>query len=249
MPLGLRDSPATFQQAMDIILSSVRWKHCIVYLDDIIVFSNTRDDHLKHLEEVFRLLKEAGVTLRLKKCDFFRAEVKYLGHIIRPGRLGILRKNVEAIKKAMPPRMKTQMRSFLGMCKVYRRFIKGYAKITHPLSRKRSKEFPETWDDLLEEEMTAFRKLKRALLTAPILALPREGYPYTLDTDASAYQIGCCLLQEQPDGYLLPVGYWSRSLSPAEKYYFSTEKECLAVVWATLHLRPHLERTMRPYGG
>ena len=144
LPFRLRNAPATFQRAMDIILSSIRWKHCIVYLDDIIVFSNTRDDHLKHLEEVFRLLKGAGVTLRLEKCDFFRAEVKYLGHIIRPGRLGMLRKNVEAIERVMPPRTKTQMRSFLGICNVYRCLIKGYAKITHPLSRKSSKDFPET---------------------------------------------------------------------------------------------------------
>ena len=243
MPFGLRNAPATFQRAMDIILSRVRWKHCIVYLDDIIVFSDTRDDHLSHLDEVLRLLKEAGVTLRLAKCDFFKAEVKYLGHVIRPGRLGMLRKNVEAIEKAEVPKTKTQMRSFLGMCNVYRRFIKGYARIAHPLSRRTSKDFPETWDDLSEEEITAFKTLKRCLVTAPILALPREGHPYTLDTDASAYQVGCCLLQEQPDGNLLPVGYWSRSLTPAEKNYSSTEKECLAIVWATLHLRPYLERS------
>ena len=243
MPFGLRNAPATFQRAMDIILSGVRWKCCIVYLDDIIVFSKNREDHLRHLEEVFRLLRDAGATLRLKKCEFFKDEVKYLGHVIRPGRLGMLQKNVESIVKAMPPKTKTQMRSFLGMCNVYRRFIKGYAKIAHPLNRRTSKDSPETWDDLSEDEMTAFQTLKRALVTAPILALPREGYPYTLDTDASAYQIGCCLLQEQPDGHLLPVGYWSRSLTPAERNYSSTEKECLAVVWATLHLRPYLERT------
>ena len=243
LPFGLRNAPATFQRAMDIILSGIRWKYCIVYLDDIILFSKTRDDHLKHLEEVFRLLKEAGATLRLQKCDFFKKEVKYLGHVIRPGRLGMLRKNVEAIEKADPPKTKTQMRSFLGMCNVYRRFIKGYARIAHPLSRRTSKDFPETWDDLSEEEITAFKTLKRCLLTAPILALPREGYPYTLDTDASAHQVGCCLLQEQPEGHLLPVGYWSRSLTPAEENYSSTEKECLAIVWATLHLRPYLERT------
>ena len=242
MPFGLRNAPATFQRAMDIILSGVRWKSCIVYLDDVIIFSKNDDEHLKHLEEVFRLLRDAGVTLRLSKCSFFQSEVKYLGHVIRPGRLAILQKNVEAISRADIPRTKTQMRSFLGMCNIYRRFIQGFARIAHPLSRKTSKDFPETWENLSVEEMRAFETLKRCLLTAPILALPREGFPYTLDTDASAYQIGCCLLQQQPDGHLHPVGYWSRSLTPAEKNYSPTEKECLAIVWATLHLRPYLER-------
>ena len=128
------------------------------------------------------------------------------------------------------------MRSCLGMCNVYRRFIKYFARIAHPLSRNTGKDVPETWENLSEEEMLAFKTLKKSLLTAPILALPREGYPYTLDTDASANQIGCCLLHKQPDGHLHPVGYWSRSFTSAEKNYSSTEKECLATVWATLHL-------------
>ena len=241
LPFGLRNAPATFQRAMDIILSGVRWKFCLVYLDDIIVFSATREDHLSHLRSIFKLLREAGATLRLKKCEFFKTQVRYLGHMILPGKLKILQKNLDAIERAKPPKTKTQVRSFLGMCNMYRRFIAAYARIAHPLFQKTKKDAPEHWESLSEDEMKAFQMLRRCLLTAPILALPKEGRPYTLDTDASSYQVGCCLLQRQPDGTLHPVGYWSRVLTSAEKNYSSTEKECLAIVWAVLHLPPYLE--------
>ena len=124
---------------------------------------------------------------------------------------------------------------------MYRRFISGYAQIAFPLFRRTRKNEPDAWEDLTDTEMDAFQTLRRCLLTAPILALPREGFSYTLDTDASSYQVGCCLLQEQSDGTLHPIGYWSRTLTAAEKNYSSTEKECLAIVWAVLHLRPYLE--------
>ena len=241
LPFGLRNAPATFQRAMDIILSKVRWKYVLIYLDDIIVFSKGDKEHLKHLISVLKILREAGATLRLDKCEFFRREVKYLGHIIRPGKLAIYGKNLEALTKALPPKNKTQLRSFLGMCNVYRRFVKGFTRVAHPLTQKICKDQPETWDKLSDEELRAFHQLKRNLVTAPILALPRDGYAYTLDTDASEYQLGCCLLQEQPDGALHPIGYWSRTLTSAEKNYSSTEKECLAIVWAVQHLRPYLE--------
>ena len=127
------------------------------------------------------------------------------------------------------------------MCNVYRRFVQGFTRIAHLLTRKICRDQPEKWDTLADEELKAFQLLKRNLVTAPILALPRDGYAYTLDTDASEYQLGCCLLQEQPEGALHPIGYWSRTLSPAEKNYSSTEKECLAIVWAVQHLRPYLE--------
>ena len=243
LPFGLRNAPATFQRAMDIILSSVKWKYCLVYLDDIIVFSASQEDHLNHLRSVLQLLREAGATLRLKKCEFLKTRVKYLGHEILPGKLKILQKNLDAIEQAKAPTTKTQVRSFLGMCNMYRRFIAGYAQIAFPLFQKTRKDEPDSWENLGEAEMKAFLTLRRCLLTAPILALPRAGFPYTLDTDASSYQVGCCLLQEQPDGTRHPVGYWSRTLTAAEKNYSSTEKECLAIVWAVLHLRPYLEGT------
>ena len=142
MPFGLRNAPATFQRAMDIILSRVRWKYVLVYLDDIIIFSRDEETHLRHLESVMQILKEAGATLRLSKCEFFKRQVKYLGHIIRPGKLAIYGRNVEAITKALPPKTKTQVRSFLGMCNIYRRFVRGFTQIAHPLTQKTRKDPP-----------------------------------------------------------------------------------------------------------
>ncbi|CDF40922.1 unnamed protein product [Chondrus crispus] len=126
------------------------------------------------------------------------------------------------------------------MCNVYRRFVKGFAKIAAPLNRKTGKNQPFEFEVLTDEEYEAFVELKKRLVSPPILALPRYGKKYTLDTDACAYQVGCALLQEQPDGDRLPIGYWSRALTDAERNYTTTEKECLAVVWSILTLRPYL---------
>ena len=106
LPFGLRNAPATFQRAMDILLSKVRWKYVLVYLDEIIFFSNGRDEHLRHLQAVLRVLRNAGATLRLDKCDFFKQEVKYLGHVIRPGKLAIYGSNLRRLLKRYPRRTK-----------------------------------------------------------------------------------------------------------------------------------------------
>ena len=240
MPFGLKNAPATFQRAVDIILSRVKWETALVYLDDVIIYSRTVSDHLKHVREVLRLLRDAGVSLKISKCAFFDTSVTYLGHVIRPGRLEVERRNVVSIERAQPPRNQTELRSFLGMCNVYRRFVKGFAKIAAPLNRKTGKDQPFEFEVLTDEEYEAFEELKKRLISPPILALPRYGKRYTLDTDACGYQVGCALLQEQPDGTRLPIGYWSRALSSAEKNYTTTEKECLAVVWSILTLRPYL---------
>jgi transposase InsO family protein len=241
MPFGLRNAPATFQRFVDITLSGLTWKSCLVYLDDIIVFSRTPEEHMKHLDAVLHRLYRAGLTLNLKKCHFFKDKVDYLGHVIRPGQLSVAEKNTEALKKAKHPTTQTELRSFLGLCNVYRRFVKGFAKIAAPLNVLLRKGEKTVLDVLTEEQAKAFETLRTALLNPPILALPRLEGMFTLDTDASDTQLGCCLLQKQPDGKDLPVGYWSRGLTPAERNYSTTEKECLAIVWSVLHLRPYLE--------
>jgi transposase InsO family protein len=242
MPFGLRNAPATFQRAIDIILSGLKWRTCLVYLDDIIIYSTSREDHYRHVDEVLTTLGRAGLSLKLKKCHFFQEAVDYLGHVIRPGRLEVAEKNTVALKEAKLPKTQTELKSFLGLCNVYRRFVARFAAIAAPLTALLRKETPFQLPPLSEEQRKAFETLRERLLSPPVLALPRAEGHYFLDTDASATQLGCCLRQTQPDGSTLPLGFWSRSLTPAEKNYSTTEKECLAIVWAVTHLRPYLER-------
>ena len=243
MPFGLKNAPATFQRALDIILSGVRWQSCLIYLDDVIVFSKDAESHLEHLDEILTLLRKAGVTLKLRKCSFFQDRVNYLGHVVSPGKLAVASENRDAIHEAEFPRDMTQLRSFLGACNVFRRFVKGFAKIAGPLNNMLRKDVDPDFDNPTDEQLTAFEALKKALVEPPVLALPRVSKPYVIETDASNYQIGCALLQEQDDGHFHPVGYWSRTLTKAERNYSPTEKECLAVVWSITSLRPYIEGT------
>ena len=246
MPFGLRNAPATFQRALDMILSGVRWQTCLVYLDDVIVFSRNVQEHLSHVNEILTLLRNAGVTLKLKKCDFFRNKVNYLGYVITPGKLSVATKNTEAFAKAKFPTNITQLRSFLGAANVYRRFVKDFSKIAKPLSAMTQKDANPQWDDPTEMQLDAFETLKRKLVSPPVLALPMPNRPFLIDTDASAYQLGAALLQQQddenPNDYV-PVGYFSKTLSDTERNYSTTERECFAVVWSLLTLRPYLDGT------
>ena len=241
LPFGLCNAPATFQRAMDMILAGVRWQICLVYLDDIIVFSRSPEEHIGHLGQVFKLLADAGVSLKASKCHLFTQEVEYLGHVVRPGRLSVNEKNLRAIRKAQYPRTQTQMRSFLGMCNVYRRFTKGFAKVAKPLNELVSSTLPKNLPPPSRVEQESFETLRDLLLKPPILAIPRLGGHYILDVDASYDQLGCVLLQQQPDKEYLPVGYFSKGLNSAEKNYGVTELEGLAVVWAVTSLRHYLE--------
>ncbi len=239
MPFGLTNAPATFQRALDLVLSKFKWQTCLVYLDDVIIFSKDVESHVKHVDEILSCLKQAGVTLKVKKCKFFTTEVEYLGHIIKPGRLEVDGANTKSLKEALPPTSKTELRSFLGLCNVYRRFIKDFTKTAHPLNQLLKKNSPDKFQ-LDEEQVESFRQLVDAVCSPPVLALPVSGLPYSVDCDASAYQIGCALFQTHPNGERKPIGYWSRSLIPAEKNYSASERECLAVLWALKTLRPYL---------
>jgi len=128
IPFGLTNAPATFQRALDIIFSGLRLQLCLVYLDDVIIFSASAEQHVKEVDVILTRLREAGVTLNLDKCTWFSDEVEYLGHIVRRGQLHAHNNNVDALKHAPIPTTKTQLKSFLGMCNVYRRFVKDLLK-------------------------------------------------------------------------------------------------------------------------
>ncbi len=239
MPFGLSTAPASFQRALDMILTQFKWKTCLVYLDDVIIFSNSVEEHIKHVDEILTALGQAGVTLKIAKCRFFTKKVEYLGHFIRPGTLEADTANVKCLQDAVPPTTKTEVRSFLGMANYYRRFIENFSKKAAPLNDLLQKNAPDKFD-LNDAQQEAFTTLIDEILSPQILALPKKDLPYSVDTDASDYGIGCALFQTDEEGIRRPIGFWSRTLNPAEKNYSATERECLAAVFAVKTLRPYL---------
>ena len=207
----------------------------------MIVFSRTVDEPIRHLLEVVLLLEKAGVSLKPSECHLYQEEVEYPGLVVRHAQLLVNQKNIKSLAQALPPRNHTELKRFLGMCNVYRRFTKDYAHISKPLTKLTRKKLPHALPPLDAAQMAAFEYLKEHLTSTPILALPRREGHIILDTYACAVQVGCTLLHQQPDKSILPVGYYSRGLIPAEQNYSTTDRECLAVVWAGFLLRPYLE--------
>lgn len=180
-----------------------------MYLDDVIIYSKKMGDHIRHVDGVLSTLRNAGVPLKLKKCSFFTISVKYLGHIIRPGTLEIDGKSTASLRKARAPETQSEIRALLGMCIVYRRFIRNFGHVSKPLNALLRSGKPakiETWG---EPEEKAFRILIDTICSPPVLTLPKVGFPYTVDTYASDYQVGCALFQTHEDGERKPIGFWS----------------------------------------
>lgn len=234
LPFGVFNAPATFQRAMDIILAGVKWQTCLVYLDDVIVFSCSCGEHLAHLDHVLTLLKENPVSLKATICHQFQREVEYLGHTIRIGRVAVNEKSTKALKGLHYPRTQTQLKSFLGMSGVYLRFVPYFTKVARPRHVLTSTILSKNLLPPTEEARKAFDTIRELLLKPPKLAIPREGAHYIVEVDASYEQLGCALLQQQPDGEDLPVGYFSRGLSAAERNYSAMEIEALGVEWAVI---------------
>ena len=244
MPFRLKGAPATFQRALDINQSGVRWQICLVCLYDVIVFSRTHGEHARHLDTVLSFLQSSGISLNLKKCGFFRTKVHYLGHVISPGKSRVADTAADAFKKFTCPRTLTQVRSFLVACNVYRRFVKGFVKIARPLTDMTRKDSDPDFYKPTEAQIQVFENFKKCMIAPQILALLRYGRPYMMDTDASAYQLGCNLLQKHkgPNDWR-SVRYWSYLLSDSERNYSAMEGECFALVWAVRTLRPYVEGT------
>jgi len=241
MPFGLTNAPATFQRALDVIQAGLKCQVCLIYLDDVIVFSKTVEEHIQHLDTVLSRLREAGVALNLEKCSLFKTEVEYLGHVVSAGMLRVNNLNTEALRRAAYPTTKTQMKSFLGACNVYRRFVKHYAKRARPLTAFTIKEVPSDLPPPTEDQRTAFEDLKAALMSPPVLRIVHHDRWFVVYVDECADQLGCVLLQADAEDNLAPVGFYSRTLRPAEQSYCTTERECLGLVWVVLTLRHFLE--------
>ena len=229
MPLGLTNAPATFQRTLDILLVSFKWRSCLVYLDDVIIYSNDYESHFDTVDMIMDTLLKAGISLKLSKCDWLTDKVKYLGHLIRPGTLEVDETATRTLKMAKHLRTQTELRAFLGLSNVYRRFVTRYSHVAAPLNTLLKKGNPVTLAPFEEAEMDAFQTLVTAITSPLVLALLKANLPYSIDTDASDYQVGCALFQTDKNGERRPIGFWSRSLNSTDNYS-TPEKECLAVV-------------------
>ncbi|CAI7730001.1 unnamed protein product [Closterium sp. NIES-54] len=235
MPFGLKNAPATFQRLMTTIFRT--HLNAIPYLDDIIVFSNSWEEHLEHLRDVFERVKANHLLLKPNKCELGFYSTIYLGHIVTRDGVKPDAGKVEAISMMAAPVDVRGVREFLGCTSYYRRFIKGYAKVAHSLTQLLHKDHPFEWTDKCER---AFNALKLALISPPILAFPDFSKPFILQTDFSATALGAILAQKDGKGAERVVAYASRTTRGAEKNLSSTHGECLAVVWAIKHFRPYL---------
>ena len=239
MPFGLCNSPATFERLMERVLSGLHWKTLMVYLDDVIVFGKTFEEELQRLREVLQRMRDANLKLNPKKCRLFKKEVEYLGHIVSRHGVRTDPGKTSTVKNWPTPKNRKELRSFLGLCSYYRKFVRGYATIAAPLHALTKEKQNYMWDEACDQ---AFKQLKTALTSAPILRYPDPEREFVVDTDASNHGIGAVLSQVE-DGQERVVAYYSRSLTAPEKNYCVTRKELLAVVEAVRHFHHYLYGT------
>ena len=226
MPFGLTNSGASFQRLMGHILRGLEYRFALIYIDDIIIFSKSVEEHLVRLEEVFRRLREANVKLNPKKCSFVKQKVEYLGHVVTPDGVMPNPEKVRIVRDFPAPKNLKELRTFMGLANYYRRFVKGFAHIASPLNALTKKGVKFAWT---QDCAAAFDKLKRALVSAPILAYPDFKEEFLLFVDASSTGIGFTLAQKQNNTEVVIV-YNGRGLNEAEKNYSTTEREALALV-------------------
>ena len=237
MPFGLTNAPATFQRFMECALAGLTNEQCLIYLDDIIVFSSSFVEHLQRLRNIFVALRQARLQLKLSKCTFASTTVYYLGHVVSATGVKPDPHKIEAVSQypAVPTNIK-ELKKFLGLVNYYRKFIYNYATIAEPLNkllRGHKKQF--LWTVSCQQ---AFDHLKSKLVTSPILGYPDFATPFVLYTDASDAAIGGVLSQFQHNNEV--VSYWSHQLTKAERNYSTIEREALAVVGAVKEFYPYL---------
>lgn len=235
MPFGLTNAPATFQSFMNHILAPHLHDFVVVYLDDILIYSKTKEEHQRHVKLVLDILKANKLIAKKSKCEFFTKETSFLGFKLSTEGILPLNDKVQAVREFPTPTTVKQAQSFLGLANFYRRFIPNFSKIAAPLTQFTSNK--ATWST---EQDVAFSTLKKLLISPPVLIIPDVNKEFVLTTDASHECMGATLEQRNSDGSLAGVvGYWSKRLQGSQLNYSVQEQEFLAVV-ETLKQYRHL---------
>nr|CAH66139.1 H0616A11.3 [Oryza sativa] len=232
MSFGLTNAPAFFMNLMNKVFMEYLDKFVVVFIDDILIYSKTKEEHEEHLRLALEKLREHQLYAKFSKCEFWLSEVKFLGHVISSGGVAEDPSNVESVLSWKQPKTVSEVRSFLGLAGYYRRFIENFSKIARPMTRLLQKEVKYKWTEDCEQ---SFQELKKRLVTAPVLILPDSRKGFQVYCDASRLGLGCVLMQEGK-----VVAYASRQLRPHENNYPTHDLELAAVVHALKIWRHYL---------
>ena len=243
-PFGLCNAPATFQNYINHILHDALDDYCTAYLDDVLVFSKTREDHIKHVNEVIQRLGNAGLQIDINKSEFCTTKTKYLGLIISTDGMAMDPEKVQALQDWKDPSSIKELQQFLGFANFYRRFIQGYSSVVNPMTKLLRKDTTWLWGP---DQASAFKALKTAFTTAPVLAYYDYSKKTVVETDASNWASGGVLSQYDKDNKLKPVAFFSSKHSAQECNYEIYDKELLAIIKALEEWRPELQGTDQPF--
>lgn len=251
MPFGLTNAPGTFQRMINEVLAQYIDRFVIVYLDDILIYSDTLEEHEQHVHQVLQTLQDANLLVEPEKCQFHVQEVNFLGHIITPGQIRMDPAKVAAIRDWELPETRKGIQSFLGLTNYYRRFIKNYSKIAAPLTdltkldehEKKKKGKKQRRDKPIvhnKDSRAAFQALKDAVTSEPVLTMYDPKKPLIVETDASQFAIGGVLSQRDKEGRLRPIAFFSKKLNDTERRYSTYDQELMAIFTAFTEWRPYL---------
>jgi len=238
MPFGLTNAPSTFQDMMNHVLSDLLDVGVLAYMDDILVYAKTREEHDRLVKEVLQRLQKNGFAVALEKCVWRAQEVEFLGYVLGRNGIEMAKNKVEAVLDWKTPKSLTEVQSFLGFANFYRRFIQDYSRIVRPLTELTKKSEKWEWN---HEAEAAFKELKHRFTSAPVLAHFDTQKPVIIETNTWDFAIGAVLSQRDGENRLHPVAIHSRKFQPAEINYEIHDKELLAIVDAFKHWRRYCE--------
>ncbi|KAK3566671.1 hypothetical protein QTP86_002846 [Hemibagrus guttatus] len=245
MPFGLTNAPAVFQALINDILRDMLDQSVFVYLDDILIFSSSLQEHVKHVSKVLRHLLDNHLYVKPEKCEFHVTQVQFLGFIIKPGQIKMDPQKVQAVVDWPSPSSVKEVQHFLGFANFYRKFIRNFSSVAAPLSAlTKGNTAGFYWGP---EAELAFNKLKCRFTSAPILILPNPEIPFTVEVDASDVGVGAVLSQRGADNKLHPCAFLSHRLTPTERNYHVGDRELLAVKLALEEWRHWLEGAKHPF--
>ncbi|PNF27381.1 hypothetical protein B7P43_G17494, partial [Cryptotermes secundus] len=237
LPMGISVGCQILSRVVDSLFGDLKHRYVYNFMDDLLVYSSTVEQHLVHLEEVFRRLEKAGFTLNRDKMQLAKSKIKFLGHSLSADGVEILSERVDAIREFPPPNNLKAVRRFLGMVGFYGKFVKDFSLLAEPLHALKRKGARFVWGD---SQKRAFEALKEAISTPPVLQVPDFSKEFVLVCDASDLAVSA-VLNQRCESELAPIAFASRLLSATERKYSTYEKECLAAVWGCEKFRAYLE--------